>query len=765
MDWKRIGVSFSESQSLETALGIPEDKDLKVRTFRYKRWRYVIGIDPRLQHEVLKQLQDSEHPEPSGGISRVKSLEDTCIGIGSNVKRTSLEHLEGFGRDYQGEDEHVLRYYEDVVIVEDPGIVNLRKRAFSNVFTSDGLSNNVSLWLEYIKKKCIETIVSMHRHGDIVPFCMLPKLSHEQELHVVEQILLVLSKLSQVLKGGELHWLDYNPSTAIAFYFCLVLYFKRLYLKNFDPLIGCCKWLKTWSNDYLRLEGIPILIPTMYHQQVSNESIFWQYIGTHLLHENLSHKVFNKIWNAFFSHLKERSIHSEQVQRSILVLLTEAYIPRLILGNVSQAVHVTRKWLAFNLFNDTIGSSFGHLDHCSILCSQHFGINKDLLDLATAVQVWIKEQPQSDQDLCVLPYDNIDHEPIAFSSKVKVEFINRILDLFGSRPGRHCTCKSRWYNFTIATITPSARNTCFRVLLLLHILISGHESQEYYGSLLMESCGNLQISRHICKVLLTSSYVWARYAILVSESAPLEAIGILQECRRTWAHDVYILKALVRLGLRVDFYSASNEDTIIALLKALEIETVTVSSVLLFLKEKETHNGILTRGGALALALIYNLKQELESGACIQTIQSLALELHPLDVIVLLKAIGPHIGTRVVCLISGLLPAHGTDEDFVEYALGILSTFPNRVCQVLQSWLYRDLYHVPLAFKACEILQEYTLDSNYDSSPVKLGVITMWRGSGALDLNLELPFKIPRVRIARHFERHFCNGNAHCFES
>ncbi|GIX64204.1 primosome assembly protein, putative [Babesia caballi] len=529
MDWRSVGASFNPAAEEKQQYTPPQKQPFEAtnddrRPPKYTRWQHVVGIAPEDQELVLHKLHETG---------------DRADGRREGDKRT-LAIVDSA--------EPTQRYYVEQNRVKDGDeLAQERIKSFKGLSLDPKVTPSLDAWLRYIKAKAVELIAKMQQNRAEVPEWMLKRISEAEELEVAAQNCELLHKLSGIVKRTrQLEWHGIQDSAALAYLFAAILFYKKLLQPEFDDVLDAVKWIKTWSNDYLRIRDLRHELGVNLHQAVSTEPVYWEYLVGVMMQAKVDHGRFIKVVSAFMNHLKSAmgadGAPRARVEQCIVVVLTECVIPRLLAsGHYDLAVNLVRHWLAFNLLNDRSCSNFGnrskhYLLHSLGILHADCGVDKEaLMDLCDAVEAYLTESGRGQEvelgylkplDYCQVKPLNVVEAPfvaVKLGEKNAEELLFRVLELFGSESVDRLGSRSRWYNFVKAAVVPTNCAKLFRTLLLLHALIA-RPGAKVLSHLLMHACNSKEIAKKILKLNVNEPELWTSYATLATDVSDAQVV-------------------------------------------------------------------------------------------------------------------------------------------------------------------------------------------------------------------------------------------------
>ncbi|GBE61401.1 primosome assembly protein, putative [Babesia ovata] len=536
MDWRSIGTSFvpslEEKPSYTSAQPLPlltekgNDKPPK-----YSRWQYVVGVASEDQSVLLQKLEESKEGSVRGDSRHTQPL----AILDTTTRKT--------------------RYYDSPSCMSDGnGIIKERTKSYKELTLDPTVTPLLDAWLRYIRAKAGELVLKLQNNKAGVPESMLTRLTITQELEVAAQNCELLHKLSGIVKvTGNLEWCGVKDSAAVAYMFIAILFYKKMLVPTFDEVLDAIKWIKTWSNDYLRVDQLRHELTTHMHRLVSTEPVYWEYMSGTVIQAPMEHSRFLKVASVFFNHLTRMAdmdiAPRDNIEKSMVVLLTECFIPRLLAsGYHDVAVNVIRHWLAYNMLGNNSCDVFANISkhdllHSLSIVQRQSNVDKiALMDLCEAVDAFLKESNQSQRvelgylkplDYCQVGPVDVVQLPIKvfkLSKQNSNELLFRILELFGSESVDRLPSDSRWYNFVKSTVVNTFCARMFRALVLLHAVVVTPEVK-ILSCLLMRACQRKEISKKILQLNIKDPDLWATYAATTTDVAESqivykEAVGV-----------------------------------------------------------------------------------------------------------------------------------------------------------------------------------------------------------------------------------------------
>ncbi|ORM40379.1 uncharacterized protein BXIN_2188 [Babesia sp. Xinjiang] len=529
MDWRSIGSSFTpslEAKESHTSSKYPFEvvRD-DVKPPKYDRHQYVVGIPLEYQEIVLDTLHETTR-------SVTGKRETTNRPLAIPDVYVPLNRYYGKGSRLSSDDELVKRKVE----------------SFKELSLDHSVTPSLDVWLQYIRAKAAELIAIMQHNDEGIPEWMLARITEEQEVEVALQNCELLCKLSGIVKRTrQLEWRGINGNEALAYMFTIVLFYKKFVIPDFNDVLDAVKWIKTWSNDYIRINDLRHELPVDLHQTVSTEPLYWEYISGVVILAKMPHNNFLRVAQFFMNHLHKMSdmeLLRDKIEKSVVVLLTECILPRLFsTGHYALGVNLVRHWLAYNLFHNNSCANFGNLSkhyllHSLAIVQRECCVDKGMLmDLCDAVDSKLLETTNDRVELGYLkPLDYCTVEPIEIeklpifplrlSSVNTKELLFRVLELFGSESLYRVSSWSKWYNFVKSVMLDTDSSKNFRILLLLHAIIA-RPSSKTLADLLIRACNSKDISKKILHLHMNHAELWESYASSTTNIS--DAQGVYKE--------------------------------------------------------------------------------------------------------------------------------------------------------------------------------------------------------------------------------------------
>lgn len=745
MDWRSIGSSYTpalEAREVDAsttaqpyALKQPNDN---AKPPKYNRWLYVVGISQEDQEAVLEALE-----EVAGNGSR------------GSAKKPELA--------IQDITEQPKRYYtvENGAELETE-IIQERTMSLKNLQLDPCVTPSMDAWLRYIRAKASELVAKLQHNKHNVPEWMLARITEDEELIVVTQNCELLHKLSSIYKrAGQLEWRGKTSNAAVAYLFTIILFYKKLLVPKFDNVMDAVKWIKSWSNDYIRINGLRHEIPVNIHQAVSTEPVYWRYIASTIMTAKLTHNRFTKVINFFFRHLRGmmdmEGAPRDNIEKSIVVILTECLIPRLLAaGYEGLAVNIIRSWLGYNLFNDYSCANFGHISqhyllyNLSLLRQKPCVDKKVLLDLCDIVDADIESDNVDDAvDYCrikAMDLNDLPVDAIVLSTRNLEELIFRLLELFGSKSIDRVGSRSRWYNFVKSFVFNTKSAQRFLTLMLLHCIIA-IPNAKILLQLLVGVCNSKDVSKKILQLHVGDPDLWTSYALLETDES--HASLVYKEAMQVFPNHIPLWIAFFMYKLH---QSPESQDALIDDMRTkLEEHANDEENA----NHKDIYQAVLDRitpSKKCADAIVYSVKEKysLHEAECRAKWNALVGVLNECELVLLLKVICKCVPTRTAQkLAEYIVKSYSNNEDIVatnvEYA--IARTNKNIIRRLLVNESTHSRLSMATKHLACFV--KYTDDTMLDCAGVRLRLLGRVDDRGdALRSVIEepMPFKIPNVR-------------------
>lgn len=747
MDWRSIGASFTPALEEKkdhvpapTQSFVFSAKDDDRHPPKYERWQYIVGIVKEDQDLVLEKLQEAT-PYYTRHNAR-----DHVMAISDNGYATK-------------------RYYACVDVADEAEVNKERVKSFKNLSLNPRDIPSVDLWLKYIKAKGDELIIKLQNNQHDIPEWMLPRLTKNQDMKVISQSCELLHKMSNIYKHSmKVEWRGKQDMSGIAFIFTIFLFYKKLIVPDFEEALDAVKWMKTWSNDYIRINELRHEIPVDVHQEVSIEPVYWNYVSSVLMAAKMVHGRFMKVITFFFNHLTiqlERNRESkEKIQKCIIILLTECLIPHLLMaGYTDVAVNLVRNWLAVNLYKDNRCSNFGNLGKHFLLYdlaslqgvdSANKNVFMDLCDVVDGL-VAAGDYSETEVDMCRIKPISVEELPvkaIRFDGDNLKELHFRLLELFGSQSLNRLSSNSRWYNFSKAFFVKSESSRRFLTLMLLHSLIAMPKTKILYH-LLMDECSSNEISKKVLQLNMDNPGLWKSYAML--EKDQKKAKVIYNDAIGVFPHHVPLL-----LGSFMNSMECSPENVDKPLEELREVtESMYIDSEDEYKEaddryEEEFECMMPSRRCAEAVLYTVTEKNNLSEKRHLSRWKALVAVLKEYEACLVLKVICNWVpvkqGHR---LAEHIVKLYGNNEEivatYVKYAIGRAS----------KSWIkhiiadYTIQSRLSIATRHLECFTRYAEDTLFDWSSTRLMLLCRVDDTGEILTSIfedPMPFRVPHVR-------------------
>ncbi|CDR95411.1 hypothetical protein, conserved [Babesia bigemina] len=756
MDWRSIGTSFvpslEEKPSRTSAQPLPllEDNG-NDKPPTYSRWQYVVGVASEDQSVLLQKLEESKEGSVRGGNRHAQPL--------AILDTTTPK----------------ARYYENQVCWSDEnGVIKERIKSFKELTLDPTVAPSLDAWLRYIRAKAGELVLKLQGNKTNVPECMLTRLNIAQELEVAAQNCELLHKMSGIVKlTGNVEWCGVQDTAGIAYMFILILFYKKMLIPTFDDVLDTVKWIKTWSNDYLRVDQLRHELTTHTHQLVSTEPVYWEYMSGIVIQTPMEHGRFLKVTSVFFNHLSRMAdmdiAPRGKIEKSIVVLLTECFIPRLLAsGHHDVAVNVIRHWLAHNMLGSNSCDVFANISkhyllHSLSIVQRQCNLDKSaLMDLCDAVDAFLKETGQSQQvelgylkslDYCqVDPVDvvQLPIKPFKLCNDHANELLFRILELFGSESVDRVPSNSRWYNFVKSTVVNTRCAKTFRTLLLMHAMVVTPEVKIFW-CLLMRACQRKDISKKILQLNMKDPDLWATYAAITTTVS--EAKVVYEEAVGVFPNHFPLLVAWLMFCLEHDRENADGALT--SLKRELDSRCGTQTSAPEHESAQSNALGAISPSRACATVLVWMLgnRGRLHEKRCIAEFKSMVFVLSEYDVGVVLRAaclcMPPKIAQQLAEPIVRTYPNNETITAlYVEHCIARVDK--PAILRLVSDYLVRPL--ISMATKHMAQFADCLRNKNYDGG-IRLMLLCRVDLSGNVLRSIieePMPFKLPSVRILLH---------------
>ncbi|EDO05374.1 hypothetical protein BBOV_I002920 [Babesia bovis T2Bo] len=737
MDWRCIGISYAPPTEqtprktshgdIHTSSAYPFDTPSdNAKPPKYQRWQYIVGVNPEDQAYYLHLLEGSAN---TGNVINTKPL--------SIVDKEAP----------------LPRYYSESIDADYPNeTLKKRTEAYKQPTLDHSVTPSLDTWLNYIAVKSRELVANFQRNALGLPESLLARISYKQELEVATQSCELLSKLSYIVqKTSSVHWRDTKTNAGIAYMFVIILFYKGVIIPEFDHVLDTVKWIKTWSNDYLRINDIEHNLSVEVHRAVSLEPVFWEYMTGVLLQSKMTHARFLKVTQFFLKHLTESldDTNRDTVENSIIILLTECILPRLLLsGHYDIAVNIIRQWLGYNIFGSIGRPHFGIMSRHYLLYDL-LSVNKEcpvdrglLLDLCELVDEMLMTREGNTElgylgplDYCnVNPVDTVPFIPVPLSNSNITSLLLRILDLLGSQSIDRCSSESKWYNFVNAIVIKTQCSLNLQTLLLLHVFIARPKSM-LISHLLMLACGSKEVAKLLLALHVNRADLWATYCFmgLDTDEAYRDSIEVFP-CHYPLlvAYTTFCLERGIPTKQAIEYIVDSLDK------KAT--------------KSSETLGSIIpSKDCALVLLWTLNNADYLTMRGYMRQWKLKVSKLREQDLVHVLKA---------VCLMPGLKMGH----KMAEYIIGLYSN-NEKLCTIyvkycigranrpaIRRMLSREmvLSQLSMATRHIEQIVNYSLGGRVYTASVRLMLLSRMDTCQTpvhLILHEPMPFQLPHVRL------------------
>ncbi|GFE55716.1 amidohydrolase, putative [Babesia ovis] len=761
MDWRSIGSSFTPAIESKRQYQPPkcpfETVTGDAKPPKYQRWQYIVGVDLEYQAYILQKLDEN-------------------YSTGSRSATVPKGPLAITDRDTP-----LCRYYTEGNRLYDGGdTLKKRTESFRELTLDASVVPSLDSWLSYTRIKAAELVANLQHNDAGVPESMLPRISQHQEREVAMQTCELLHKLCTIIKKTRVvQWKHSEDSSALAYLFTILLFYKKFLVPDFDHVLDAVKWIKTWSNDYIRINDLRPELGVDLHRSVSTEPVYWEYISGIVLRAKMPHSRFLKVTQFFFNHLVAllRGPDRDKVERSIVVLLTECIIPRCLLsGHHDLGINTVRHWLEYTLFNNNGCSNFGNLLMHDVLHSLGI-VQRDscadkalLMDLCDAVDAMLQQSNGkmelgylSPLDYCkVAPFDinKAPFPPIKLTLENSTELLFRILELFGSESVDRHRSNAKWYNLVKSVVIDTECSRNFRILLLLHAVIARPKSK-LLCHLLMRSCNSKELSKKILGLNTDYPELWTSYANLTANIA--DAHEVYKQSVAVFPDNHVLMLSWVMFTL--EHRPCDLAESTKALHDALEIEDLRDN-----LCDQHNFDRLLcaiTPSKECATAVLWTLSNRDRLGdvhyrnAWNQKVASLS-EYDMIYIFKLVYVICPFKTTQK--LGDYILGMHGNNEQLIALHLRYNIARGNK--PAIQRLLSRE-HIAPLVSLATRHIHSfccYPVDANVFASPARLMLLSRLDKTQRIlkaCLDDPMPFNLPHVRLVAYVLEHTpksCDG-------